>query len=60
MAKQIFNRKDSRGPFYQFGHHAKYHYKPGSESSRNSAKAKARTQQKAAYANGYTGKRKTK
>lgn len=45
--------KDSKGGYYRWGKGAKYHYKTGSERSRNSARKKAYEQAKAAYAGGY-------
>ena len=45
--------KDSKGSFYKWGKGKKYHYKAGSERSRNTARKKAYEQAKAAYAGGY-------
>lgn len=45
--------KDSKGTYYKWGKGAKYHYKTGSEKSRNTARKKAYEQAKAAYAGGY-------
>ena len=44
---------DSKGGYYRWGKGKKYHYKVGSERSRNSARKKAYEQAKAAYAGGY-------
>jgi len=45
--------KDSKGGYYKWGKGKKYHYKTGSERSRNTARKKAYEQAKAAYAGGY-------
>lgn len=43
--------KDSKGPFYRWGRTGKkYHYKPNSKASRESAKGKARKQGRAVRA----------
>jgi hypothetical protein len=48
------NRRDSKGPYYQWGNHgAKYHYTAGNAKSRQAAKRKADKQGQAAHANGY-------
>lgn len=48
--------RGKRMGYYQWGGSGKkYHYTPGDTRSRNRAYRKARTQQKAAYANGYDG-----
>ena len=48
--------RDRRGPYYQWGSKgAKYHYTPGNKKSRDTAKAKAERQGRAARAGGYRG-----
>ena len=47
--------KDSKGPFVQWGHQKKYHYKPNDKKSLASAKARAKKQMKAIFASGYVG-----
>ena len=44
---------DSKGGYYRWGKGKKYHYKTGSDRSRNIARKKAYEQAKAAYAGGY-------
>ena len=44
---------DSKGGYYRWGKGKKYHYKTGSDRSRNIARKKAYGQAKAAYAGGY-------
>ena len=52
----IHRRKDSEGPYYQWGDSGKkYHYEAGNEKSRKAAKAKAEKQAQAAHAAGYDG-----
>lgn len=52
----IFRSKDSKGPYYRWGGSGKkYHYVSGNAGSREKALAKAKLQQRAAYANGYRG-----
>lgn len=47
----IFNRRDSHGPYYQYGEHGtKYYYISGNVTSRNIAYEKAYAQVKAAHA----------
>lgn len=55
--RQGYTTRDGvRVGYYQFGQSGrKYLYEPGNERSRKAAKAKAREQQKAAYASGYKG-----
>jgi len=49
-------RNGERRGYYQWGDSGKkYLYTPGNERSRKRAKRKARKQQKAAYASGYSG-----
>jgi hypothetical protein len=52
----VHRGKDSRGPYYQWGHSGKkYHYESGEKKSRESAKQKATKQGQAARASGYKG-----
>lgn len=52
----VRRRKDSRGPFYQWGDNGKkYRYRSGNKSSREKAKEKAQRQGRAARASGYRG-----
>ncbi len=48
--------EDNKGPYYQWGSHKKYHYKPGNTQSRTRAYNKAVAQAQAAYSSGYKGK----
>lgn len=52
----IHRGRDSEGPYYQWGHQKKYHYKSGNKRSREIAKGKAEKQAQAIYASGYKGK----
>lgn len=50
----VHRRKDSKGPYYQWGDSGKkYHYTAGDEKSRDAAKEKAKKQGRAARASGY-------
>jgi len=50
--------RDNVGAFYQWGSSGKkYHYKTSDPAGRARAKKRAEAQGKAAYANGYEGKR---
>lgn len=52
----VRRRKDSRGPYYQWGDNGKkYRYRSGNKSSRVKAKEKAQRQGRAARASGYSG-----
>jgi len=52
----VHRRKDSDGPYYQWGESGKkYHYQLGDKSSREKAKEKATRQGTAARASGYEG-----
>lgn len=53
----IYRRKDSNGPYYQWGNSGKkYYYTPNNKSSRELARKKAVKQAQAAYAGGYRKK----
>lgn len=49
-------KKDSKGPYAQWGSGKKYRYKAGDKAGRERAKAKAEKQGAAAFASGYKGK----
>ena len=49
----IHTGKDSKGPFVQWGHQKKYHYKAGNKKSLAAAKARAKKQMNAIFASGY-------
>jgi len=51
----IHRGKDSKGPFYQWGHRKKYYYKSGNKKSRERAKKLATQQMRAIFASGYRG-----
>ncbi len=52
----VHRGQDSKGPYYQWGNHGKkYHYKSGSQRSRELAKDKAHKQGVAAHASGWRG-----
>ncbi len=52
----VHRGKDSEGPYYQWGKSGKkYRYTAGDKGSRESAKAKAEKQGRAARAGGYKG-----
>lgn len=51
----IHRGKDKNGPFYQWGSTGKrYYYVSGDKESREKALSKARRQEKAIYASGYS------
>ena len=52
----IHRGKDSIGSFYQWGYQKKYYYTSGNKKSRETAKLKAREQEKAIYAQRYKSK----
>lgn len=52
----IHRGKDSKGPYYQWGHQKKYYYKSGDIKSRKRAKKKAAEQMVAIYATGWREK----
>ena len=53
----IHSGKDSKGPYYQWGHSGKkYYYISGNKRSREAAKAKSQKQAVAIYASGWRGK----
>jgi len=49
----IHTGRDSKGPFVQWGHQKKYHYKAGDKKSLAAAKARAKKQMSAIFASGY-------
>jgi len=49
----IHTGRDSKGPFVQWGHQKKYHYKVGDKKSLAAAKARAKKQMSAIFASGY-------
>lgn len=52
----VVRSEDSTGPYYRWGDHGKkYYYTPNDKNSREKALAKAKLQERAAYANGYRG-----
>ena len=52
----VHRRKDSKGPYYQWGESGKkYRYEAGEKSSRERAKKQAEKQGRAARASGYGG-----
>ena len=52
----VVRGRDVTGPYFQWGAHGrKYRYVAGDTTGREEAKAKAKTQGTAAYANGYRG-----
>jgi len=52
----VHRRKDSKGPYYQWGDSGKkYHYESGNNQPRQRAKEKAKKQGRAAHAAGYEG-----
>lgn len=52
----IHTGRDSKGPYYQWGHQAKYHYKPNNPISRAKALKKAKLQERVIIASGYKKK----
>lgn len=49
----VRRKRDSHGPYYQWGNQKKYYYKSGDKQSREKAKQRAHEQARAIYASGY-------